>query len=174
MVGLQALAKRDPAWVKQDFPQAGYANELVMFMVSTDSSLNLATGEVVASAFRKAGLNIDYRTMDFGTVVRRCLKPELAAQSDWSDYCSGASGLEEVIPPTYLTLRGNGVTGPNIGWPTSPETERLRGAWLDAQDLPSRMAIAGRLRSRCCRTCPSSRSASSCSPSFTTCRSSGC
>lgn len=79
-------------------------------------------------------------------MVRRRLKPELAAQSDWNDYCSGASGLEEVIPPTYLTWRGNGVTGPNIGWPTSPETERLRGVWLDAPDLPSCMAIAGRLQ----------------------------
>jgi hypothetical protein len=34
--------------------------------------------------------------------------------------------LEEVISPTHLMLLGNGMTGPNIGWPTSPETERLR------------------------------------------------
>jgi peptide/nickel transport system substrate-binding protein len=43
-------------------------------------------------------------------------------------------------------LRGNGLTGPNIAWPTSPVTEALRAAWLDAPDLPARKSTAGKLQ----------------------------
>jgi len=140
--GLKALDARAPAAAKRDLTAAGYANEPVLFMVSADSPMNLATGDVVADAFRKCGINIDYTALDFGTVIQRRLKPDPVAQGGWNGYCSGAAGQEQMIPPTHLMLRGNGMTGPNIGWPTSPETERLRDAWLAAPDLSSRQAIA--------------------------------
>ena len=152
--GLEALARREPAVVREDLKRAGYANEPVMFMVSADSPMNNATGEVVADAFRQAGLNIDYRAMDFGTVVQRRLKPEPVAQGGWNGYCSGASGLEQLVPPTHLMLRGNGTTGPNIGWPTSPDTERLRAEWLDAPDLSARQVLAERLQRQALQDVP--------------------
>jgi peptide/nickel transport system substrate-binding protein len=160
--------------VGQDLARAGHANEPVMFVVSTDSPMNLATGEVVADSLRKAGPNIDYRAMDFGTVMQRRLQPEPVAQGGWNGYCSGASGLAEVIPPTHVMLRGNGMSAPNIGWPTSPGTERLRAAWLDAPDLPVRKAIAEQLQLqalqdvpymplvRCCSTVPTTRPSPGC------------
>jgi peptide/nickel transport system substrate-binding protein len=152
--GLEALAKRPAAAVRRDLEAAGYAGERVLFMLSSDSPMNLATGEVVADAFRQAGLVLDVAAMDFGSVVQRRLKPEPVAQGGWNGYCSGASGQEQMIPPTHLMLRGNGRTGPNIGWPTSPETERLRAAWLDAPDLAARTQVAEQLQRQALRDVP--------------------
>jgi len=144
--GMQALAPRSSEAVKRDLLAAGYAGESVLFMAATDSPMNSATGEVVADAFRRAGMNINYTALDFGTMIQRRLKPDPIAQGGWNCYCSGASGQEELIPPTHLMLRGNGMTGPNIGWPTSAATEQLRAEWLDAPDLAARREIARRLQ----------------------------
>lgn len=152
--GLEALAVREPDAVRRDLAAAGYANEPILFMVSADSPMNLATGNVVADAFRRCGLNINYTALDFGTVIQRRLKPEPVAQGGWNGYCSGAAGQEQMIPPTHLMLRGNAMTGPNIGWPNSPEIESLRDSWLNASDLPARQAIAARLQMQAMQDVP--------------------
>jgi peptide/nickel transport system substrate-binding protein len=144
--GMEALQPRKPADVKRDLEAAGYDGTPVLFMISTDSPMNNATGEVVADAFRRCGLNIDQASLDFGTVIQRRLKPEPVAQGGWNGYCSGAAGIEQMIPATHVMLRGNGTTGPNIGWPTSAEVERLRAAWFDAPDLPAQQSIARQLQ----------------------------
>ncbi len=144
--GLEALQLRRPEDVRRDLMAAGYDGTPVLFMVSADSPMNNATGQVVADGFRRCGLNIDYTALDFGTVVQRRLKPEPVAQGGWNGYCSGASGIEQMLPATHLMLRGNGMTGPNIGWPTSAEIERLRAAWFDAPDLPAQQIIARQLQ----------------------------
>ncbi|MGG5823471.1 ABC transporter substrate-binding protein [Falsiroseomonas sp. HW251] len=146
--GLEALRVRPPEQVRRDLLAAGYDGTPVLFMVSADSPMNNATGQVVADAFRRCGLNIDYTALDFGTVVQRRLKPEPVAQGGWNGYCSGASGIEQMLPATHLMLRGNGMTGPNIGWPTSAEIERLRAAWFDAPDLPAQQVLARQLQSQ--------------------------
>jgi peptide/nickel transport system substrate-binding protein len=140
--GMEALQPRAPEQVKRDLDAAGYKGEPVLFMISGDSPMNSATGEVVADAYRRAGLNIDQVSLDFGTVIQRRLKPEPVAQGGWNGYCSGAAGLEQFVPATHVMLRGNGMTGPNIGWPTSPEVERLRSAWFDAPDLAAQQQVA--------------------------------
>ena len=43
------------------------------------------------------------------------------------------SGLNILNPAVLQPLRGNGLQG-WIGWPTSPEIERLREAWLVEAD----------------------------------------
>jgi peptide/nickel transport system substrate-binding protein len=144
--GLEALRVRPPEAVRRDLLAAGYDGAPVLFMVSADSPMNNATGQVVADAFRRGGLNIDYLALDFGTVVQRRLKPEPVAQGGWNGYCSGASGIEQMVPATHLMLRGNGMTGPNIGWPTSAEIERLRAAWFDAPDLATQQSIARQMQ----------------------------
>ena len=47
----------------------------------------------------------------------------------------------------HLGLRGNGEAA-WPGWPTSPEIEALRAAWLEAPDQPSRMKICEAIQLR--------------------------
>jgi peptide/nickel transport system substrate-binding protein len=48
-------------------------------------------------------------------------------------------------PAAAYSLRGNGAAAAE-GWPTSPEMERLRMAWLDAPDLESQKSICEQLQ----------------------------
>ena len=50
-------------------------------------------------------------------------------------------------PAGHLGLRGNGEAA-WPGWPTSPEIEALRAAWLEAPDQPSRMKICEAIQLR--------------------------
>jgi len=104
-----------------------------------------AASDVVADAMRRAGVNVDYQAVDFGTVVQRRTSKKPPAEGGWSAFCSGFGSYDFSNPAIHLLLRGNGDRA-WFGWPTAPEIEALRDAWLDAPDLATQKRLAAEIQ----------------------------
>jgi peptide/nickel transport system substrate-binding protein len=66
-------------------------------------------------------------------------------QGGWSCYFTWYEGNDTFDPGIHPWIRGNGVAG-RPGWPTSPQLEELRDAWLDAPDLATEKKIAAEIQ----------------------------
>lgn len=90
------------------------------------------------------GFNIDFQTMDWGTVVQRRSSRAAPEQGGWSTFNTFSSGLVNILPSANTGL----ATGPSgyPGWWTSPETDRLLAAWYTAPDLAAQQGLARQLQ----------------------------
>jgi peptide/nickel transport system substrate-binding protein len=123
--------------VKRDLEAAGYKGERVVFLVPTDlPSLN-AMSQIAADMFRKVGINLDYQTLDWGTVLPRLANKEGLDKGGWSVWCNYIPGI---IAATQSYVRGLGRSGP-FGWPESAKIEALRNEFMDAPTLADQQRI---------------------------------
>ena len=145
-VGLDALTRpRDYAAAKAALAAAGYKGEKVVLMGASDFPSLKALADVAADMLTRAGFNVDYQIMDWGSVVQRRAKREPVAQGGWSAFCTFWAGLDQANPAVSAFLRGTGASAA-IGWPTSATIEALRDQWLDAPDTAARKALADDLQ----------------------------
>lgn len=144
--GLGALsATPDMDKVKRDLAAAGYNGERVTLIAASDfPSLN-ALAQVTNDMLRRAGMNVEYVSTDWGTVVQRRASREPAARGGWSMFCTFWSGVDMFNPGVHQSLRGHGQQA-WFGWPTMPRIEELRGAWFDAPDLAAQQAVARQMQ----------------------------
>ena len=124
---------------------AGYAGERTTLLSATDLPWLANPAMVVADVMRRMGMNVDYVATDWGTVVQRRNSREPPGRGGWSAFTSVLSGFDVLDPAALALLRGNGADA-WIGWPTSPELERLREAWLDAPSLDAQRDIGRRIQ----------------------------
>jgi peptide/nickel transport system substrate-binding protein len=144
--GLGVLtAKRDYDAAKTALAAAGYKGEKVVLMGASDFPSLKALADVAADMLTRAGFNVDYQLMDWGSVVQRRAKKEPVAQGGWSAFCTFWAGLDQANPAVSAFLRGTGQTAA-IGWPTSEKIEALRDQWLDAPDTAARKKLADDLQ----------------------------
>jgi peptide/nickel transport system substrate-binding protein len=144
--GMEVLSgKHDPAALKKEIMDAGYKGERVVLLTATDVPRINAICEVGAAMLRGIGLNVDDVSTDWGTVVQRINKPDPVDNGGWSIFGSFWGGWDFMNPAGHLALRGIGMGGWN-GWPTMPEIETLRSAWLTAPDLASEKEIATKIQ----------------------------
>lgn len=145
-LGLDALtAKRDYEGAKKALAAAGYKGEKVVLMGASDFPSLKALADVAADMLTRAGFNVDYQVMDWGSVVQRRAKKDPVAQGGWSAFCTFWAGLDQANPAVSAFLRGTGQNAA-IGWPTSGKIEALRDQWLDAPDTAARRQLAGDLQ----------------------------
>ena len=144
--GLEAITSpRDMEKVKRDLQAAGYNGEKVVLMSATDfPSLN-ALAQVSNDMLRRAGMNVEYVSTDWGTVVQRRASKEPADKGGWSMFCTFWAGLDMFNPGVHQSLRGTGQSA-WFGWPTMPRMEELRMAWFNAPDLPAQQAVARQIQ----------------------------
>ena len=114
-------------------------------MGAADSPVTQAMVQAAAALFRELGLNVDYVSMDLGTLVQRRANREAPEKGGWNVFTTTYEGLTMADPATNVGLRGNGGDG-WFGWPTSPRLEALRAQWLDASDLQTQKAIAEQIQ----------------------------
>jgi peptide/nickel transport system substrate-binding protein len=142
--GMSALPKGTPdyAAVKKALTAAGYKNEKVVFMASTDYPALNALDEVAQDMFKRCGVNLDYQATDWGSVVQRRALQKPPNEGGWNAFITGFSGLDLSSPAGDLPLRGNGK-GPGswFGWADDPRLESLRNAWFDAPDAATQKKI---------------------------------
>ncbi len=140
--GVAALTSpRDFDKVKRDLAAAGYNGERVTLIAASDfPSLN-ALAQVSHEMLRKSGMNVDYVSTDWGTVVQRRASREPAARGGWNMFCTFWAGVDMFNPGVHQSLRGHGDAA-WFGWPRIPRIEELRQAWFDAPDLPAQQRIA--------------------------------
>jgi peptide/nickel transport system substrate-binding protein len=153
-VGLEALTSpRDYDKVKRDLAAAGYKGEKVVLIAASDfPSLN-AMAQVGRDMLVKSGLNVDYVSTDWGSVVQRRASREPVERGGWSVFFTFFAGLDFINPASHLGLRGN---GPNawFGWPTMPRIEELRNAWLEAPDLEVQKRLAAEIQAEAFKEVP--------------------
>ena len=138
--GMTALTSpRSIDKVKADLKAAGYNNERVVLLVPADFAVLNAMSEVTGDLLRKVGINLDYQTLDWGTVTQRLGSREPIAKGGWSAFANYIPGIIAVSPATHSYIRGTGTGSSAYGWPTSAALEQLRDRYLDAE-LPDEQA----------------------------------
>ena len=144
--GMQALAgPHDPAAIKAELAKAGYQGEKIVYLAVNDVPRINAIAEVGADMLRKIGMNVDEVAADWGTVVQRSVRREPLDKGGWNMFASFTGGYDQSSPAGANLLRGNGLHAYN-GWPSSPQLEALRDAWLAAGDLPTQQALAAKIQ----------------------------
>ena len=152
--GLAPLAgPRDFDKVKQALKAAGYAGERVVLLVPTDYVQLKAMGDVAADMMKKCGMNVDYISTDWGTMLQRRTKKTPVDQGGWSCFVTGWSGLDWMNPASDVALRGTGEAG-YPGWFSSPRVEALRTDWLNATETAKRQAICADIQQTCMEEVP--------------------
>ncbi len=144
--GMTALTgKRDMDLVRKLVKESGYKGEEVLIMSPTDQPLLFATAQVLADFLKKAGLNVNYQVMDWGTLVARRAKKDTPDKGGWNMFCTTWAGLSTANPGSSQILRGNGADG-WFGWATMPKMEELRDAWFDAPNLAAQQEITKQMQ----------------------------
>lgn len=144
--GLELMAgRRDFDALKRELEAAGYKGERVVMLVGTDSAVNNAASEVAADLLRKMGFNVDYQSMDWGSVVQKRMNQQTTDRGGWSLFAVSADGDYFLDPTVVPAIRANGKDA-WIGWPDSPAIEGLYRDWFLAPDDAGRKEIARKLQ----------------------------
>ena len=144
--GLEVFtAPRDLALARRLVAESGYKGEKVVLMAPSDYPATQAICQVTRDLFQRVGLDVDYVSMDFGTLVQRRASREPVEKGGWSSFCTTYEGLSVATPASHFPIRGNGFDG-WFGWPTSPRIEALRDAWFDAPDLAAQQKICQQIQ----------------------------
>jgi len=146
-VGIEVLrAPRDYVKVKQVLASAGYNGEKLVVIVPTDVNELGHMTRIGAEQLRRAGMNIDFQEMDYGSVVRRRSNQSPPDKGGWNMFCTLMDRSQpNVHPYGTLAIRADGKQGIN-GWANSPRIEELRVAWLDAEDFDEQKRICAELQ----------------------------
>ena len=140
--GLEALTgPRDIPRARALVQASGYNKERVVLLSPSDYPSLQAVAQVTNAVYQRVGLNVEYVSTDWGTVVSRRASKEPVGKGGWSTFVTTADGLGLTNPIGNNMIRGSGLNG-WFGWPTSPRLVELREAWLDAPDLPAQRKIA--------------------------------
>jgi peptide/nickel transport system substrate-binding protein len=138
---------RDLAKARQMVKDAGYNGEPIMIMSPPDQPALKQMSDVARELFESIGLKVDYRTMDWGSVVTRRNSQNPVDQGGWGAFITVMSPLTSANPGSMLPLRGNGRKG-WFGWPSDEKLEEMRAAWFDAPDVASQRGIAAEIQAR--------------------------
>ena len=140
--GMDALnGPRDLALARRLVAESGYAGEKVTLMSPSDQPALTQITQVTRELFQKVGLNVEYVSMDWSTLVSRRASREAPDRGGWNAFCTSWGGLSVIDPGGHFPMRGNGKDG-WFGWPDDPKMEGMHDAWLDAPDLPTQKKLA--------------------------------
>ena len=145
-VGVEALTgPRDYDKVKRDLAAAGYKGEKVVLIAASDFPTLNALAQVGRDMLVKSGLNVDYVSTDWGSVVQRRANRGAPESGGWNIFFTFFAGLDFLTPASHLGLRGNGANA-WFGWPTMPKVVALRSAWLEAPDVAAQQKLAAEIQ----------------------------
>ncbi len=144
--GMEAITRPvDIERSKKLLKESGYAGEKLVFLVATDlPSLN-AQGQVVADAWQKIGLNVDYQALDWGTVIQRLPSQQPIDKGGWNAFSNSTAGVNTFNPAAHNYIRGSGKSA-TFGWADIPKLEELRNAWFDAPDVAAQQDICRQMQ----------------------------
>jgi peptide/nickel transport system substrate-binding protein len=129
---------KDLAALKQALVAAGYKGEKVVMLAASNFPTINAEAEVGGDLLKKLGFNVDYQSLDWGTVVQRRTSKEPNDKGGWNIFFTFLGGTGNVTPASDITLRSDGKGW--FGWPTDPIMEKARLSWFDASDLAQQQA----------------------------------
>ena len=137
---------RDYAAAKTALADSGYKGEKIIIISPTDVGGISTLSRIGAEQLRRAGINVDFQEMDFGTVIRRRTSQAPPDKGGWNVFFTL---IDRSIPNTNpfgnQGLRADGKAAWD-GWPDSPKIEALRAQWLDAIEPDQQRRIAAELQ----------------------------
>lgn len=152
--GLDALSgPRDVALAKKLVAESGYKGESILLMSPTDQPALQQESQLVRSLFQELGLNVEYMSMDWGSLVTRRANSSSPDKGGWNAFCTLWGGLTVSNPGSSYPLRANGKGG-WFGWPTDENLEALRQKWFDASDLAAQQALCAQIQQRAFEVVP--------------------
>ncbi len=132
---------RDEAAVKRAVAASGYQGERAVVLVPSDFPSLKALGDVGVDMLQRAGIAVEPRYTDWGSMLQLLAKTGPVEDGGWSAFHTNWSGLDQFDPAVHVWIRGNGKAA-SRGWPDSPLLEALRQDWLYAADDAARQRIA--------------------------------
>lgn len=136
--GMEAItAPRSIERARQLVKESGYKGETVIQMAATDLASAAAMSPVARQMMQEVGLNVDYQSLDWGSVSSRALAAGAAERGTWHAYCVAWGGLWITNPVSHLHLYG---TSPN------PKMEALRDSWFSAPSAEEQRSVAGQMQ----------------------------
>jgi len=152
--GSEALTgKRDFDEAKKLITEAGYKGEKIVLLDAVDQPLIHAEALVTTDLLKKLGLNVEYVTSDWGTVVTRRASKKPINEGGWNMFETGWVGADTLDPSVNVMLRANGDKA-WFGWPSDDRLEELRMEWLRASDSETRQEIADKVQKRAFEVVP--------------------
>jgi peptide/nickel transport system substrate-binding protein len=125
--------EKDQAKLKQALKDAGYKGEKVVVLAASNFPTINAIAQVGGDMLKRIGFNVDYQSLDWGTVVQRRASKNPIDQGGWNIFFTFLGGVGNVTPASDIALRSDGKGW--FGWPTDPRMEEARLSWFDAPDL---------------------------------------
>ncbi len=122
---------RDMDAAKKLLAESGYKGEKVVLLVATDLPITKAQGDVTADLLQKMGMNVDYQSLDWGTVGQRRAKKDPPDKGGWNIFHTWHAGADCVNPAPYTALDASGDTA-WFGWPKSEAVQAAIGEWYAA------------------------------------------
>ncbi len=140
--GMDALTgPRSIDTARRNLEAAGYKGERVVLLAPADVPYAKILADVTGDLLKRVGFNLDYQSMDWGTLVQRRAKQDPLDKGGWSVFHTNWTGADQGTPATHVFLRGNGKAAAP-GWPDIPRMETLRDSWLAAADTATQTSIA--------------------------------
>jgi peptide/nickel transport system substrate-binding protein len=136
---------KDFAKLRQDLAKAGYDGQKIVVLAATTIPTIWAEAQVATDTLTKIGFNVDFQTMDWGTVVQRRASKESVDKGGWNIFYTNLGGFGNVSPAPNIAIRANGA-GAWFGWPTDPRTEELYAAWFEAPDQASQKKVCEQMQ----------------------------
>jgi peptide/nickel transport system substrate-binding protein len=131
--------------LKKDLIAAGYKGEKVVVLAGSNIPAINAIAEVGEDMLKQLGFNVDYRALDWGTVVQQRASKEPLDKGGWNIFFTYfGGGTQNVSPASDAALRSDGNGW--FGWPTDPVMEKLRLSWFDAPDLAAQQAACAAMQ----------------------------
>ncbi|MDJ0386534.1 ABC transporter substrate-binding protein [Roseomonas sp. E05] len=120
--------------------QAGYNGEKVVMLVAADVPTTKVQGDVTADMLKRIGVNVDYQSLDWGTVGSRRTSKKPVSEGGWNIFFSWHSGVDCINPAPYKGISASGDKA-WFGWPSDAKAEALIADWYEAPDLAAEKRI---------------------------------
>jgi len=104
-------------------------------------------GTMTADLLKRIGFNLDYQSLDWGTVVQRRASKEPIDKGGWNIFATGWVGADLLDPAGNPALRTNGEKA-HFGWPSDDKIEALRVEWMKAASPDDRKKLAEAIQTR--------------------------
>ena len=135
--GSELLISKEPEEVRlkrgmEMLKEGGYKGEKIVILDPQDQPVMHGASQVLFATMKKAGVNVELQTMDWGTLVsRRAVRGP--GPNSWHLFQTMGGPLGPANPVFHVQMSA-ACDKAWFGWPCDAELERLRAAWIRETD----------------------------------------